>query len=91
MKSSIVRDKRFAFALRIIALSGISRAGFVSQMAIASKEAWETHYWLGLLRDSILVPEPKISPLANASQELVRILTAIVKTSQTVNQPNTKN
>jgi four helix bundle protein len=52
-------------------------------MSIASKEARETHYWLRLLRDSKIVPEPKISPLETESLELIRILTAIVKTSQT--------
>ena len=31
-----------------------SRKDFISKMAIASKEARETHYWLRLLRDSKL-------------------------------------
>ena len=65
------------------ALAGVSRADFIAKMAIASKEARETHYWLRLLRDSKLVPEAKISPLESESLELIRLLTAIVKTSQT--------
>ncbi len=65
------------------ALAGISRADFIAKMSIASKEARETHYWLRLLRDSKIVSEPRISPLENESLELIRILTAIVKTSQT--------
>jgi len=65
------------------ALAGVSRADFIAKMSIASKEAREKHYWLRLLRDSKLVPEAKISPLADESLELIRILTAIVKTSQT--------
>ena len=114
MKSSVVRDKSYAFALRITtlakwlrqqkeyeiggqilrsgtgvgsnveeALAGISRADFIAKMSIASKEARETHYWLRLLRDSKIVPERRISFLENECLELVRILTAIVKTSQT--------
>ena len=34
------------------ALAGVSRADFIAKMAVASKEARETHYWLRLLRDS---------------------------------------
>jgi four helix bundle protein len=114
MKSSIVQEKSYAFALRIItlakwlrelkefeiagqilrsgtaigsnveeALAGVSRADFVAKMSIASKEARETHYWLRLLRDSKIVPESKIAPLETESLELIRILTAIVKTCQT--------
>ena len=65
------------------ALAGISRADFIAKMSIASKEARETRYWLRLLRDSKTVPELKINPLENECLELIRILTAIVKTSQT--------
>jgi four helix bundle protein len=113
MKPSIVRDKSYSFALRVItmakwlreqkeyeiagqvlrsgtavgsnveeALAGISRADFIAKMSIASKEARETHYWLRLLRDSKIVPESKIKSLETESLELIRILTAIVKTSQ---------
>ena len=65
------------------ALAGVSRADFVAKMSIASKEAQETHYWLRLLRDSTIVPESRIMPLESESLELIRILTAIVKTTQT--------
>jgi four helix bundle protein len=64
------------------ALAGISRADFIAKMSIASKEARETRYWLRLLRDSKTVPELNIAPLENECLELIRILTAIVKTPQ---------
>jgi four helix bundle protein len=64
------------------ALDGISRADFIAKMSIASKESQETHYWLRLLGDAIVIPETKILPLENECSELVRMLTAIVKTSQ---------
>ena|SRR5579862_674464 len=114
MKSNIVKDKSYAFALRTIglarwlkdqkefeiagqvlrsgtaigsnveeALAGISRADFIAKMSIASKEARETHYWLRLLWDSKIVSDSKISALENENLELIRVLTAIVKTSQT--------
>jgi four helix bundle protein len=113
MKESIIKEKSYAFALRIIALArwlrerkeyelggqllragtgiganveealaGVSRADFVAKMAVASKEARETHYWLRLLRDSKMVPPERIISLLDDCLELVRILTAIVKTGQ---------
>jgi four helix bundle protein len=51
-------------------------------MAVASKEARETHYWLRLLRDSKTVPAERITSLSDECLELVRMLTAIVKTGQ---------
>ena len=64
------------------AWAGISRRDFISEMGIASKEAREAHFWLRLLRDARVVPSRKIEPLLSESLELVRILTAILKTSQ---------
>ena len=64
------------------ALAGISRADFIAKMSIASKEARESHYWLRILRDSKLVPAKDIEPLLAECESLLRILTAIVKTSQ---------
>jgi four helix bundle protein len=38
------------------ATAGQTKKDFIAKMAIASKEARETHYWLRLLRDSKLCP-----------------------------------
>jgi len=55
-------------------------------MSIASKEARETNYWFRLLRDSGLVQDRQIfSEILDAideSEQIKRILTKIVKTSQ---------
>jgi len=64
------------------ALAPVSRAEFAAKMGIASKEAREPHYWLRLLRDAEIVPSHHFDPLFSECLELVRILTAIVKTSQ---------
>jgi len=64
------------------ALAAVSRPDFVAKMGIASKEARETYYWLRLLRDASMVPHPRIQPLVDECLELVRILTAIMKTAQ---------
>lgn len=113
MKTNIVRDKTYAFALRIVsltrqlrehkefelagqllragtniganveeALAGISRADFTAKMSIASKEARESHYWLRILRDSRTISPKEVDLLIDECEAILRILTAIVKTSQ---------
>jgi four helix bundle protein len=64
------------------ASAGVSRADFVAKMAVASKEARETHYWLRLLRDSKTVSAEQVASLIDECLELLRILKAIVKTGQ---------
>ena len=58
-----------------------SRKDFISKMSIASKEARETNYWLRLLRDSDLCDDIDYRKLIDESKEIIRILTAIVKTT----------
>lgn len=62
------------------ATAGQSRKDFLSKMAIASKEARETKYWLLLLQKSKLVDIDVTSHLGQV-EELIRILTSIVKTT----------
>ena len=59
-----------------------SKKDFLSKMSIASKEARETNYWLRLLRDSGLCVGIDFSNQIKESDEIIRILTAIVKTSK---------
>jgi four helix bundle protein len=63
------------------ALAGQSIKDFIAKMSIASKEARESNYWLRLIRDTQLVNDGNIDILLNDSEELVKILTSIVKTS----------
>lgn len=63
------------------AMAGQSKKDFIAKMSIASKEARETKYWLRLLDRSQLVKLDYNSHL-KASDEIIRIITAIVKTSQ---------
>jgi four helix bundle protein len=60
-----------------------SKPDFISKCSIALKEARETHYWLHLLRDTDLVALELISPLIDEAQQLVAILTTIVKKART--------
>lgn len=59
-----------------------SRKDFISKMAIASKEARETNYWLRLLRDSDVCHGTDYASIIDESEELIKILTSIVKTTQ---------
>lgn len=59
-----------------------SRRDFVAKMAIASKEARETKYWLQLLQESQLTPVNLTHEISQAD-ELIKILTSIIKTTKT--------
>jgi len=55
-----------------------SRADFVHKCRIALKEARESVYWLLLLRDSGVLPEARLSPLIDETDELIAIVTRII-------------
>jgi len=112
VKSNIILDKSFDFALAIIeiykkmrkekefvlskqllksgtsiganvneATAGQSKRDFIAKMAIASKEARETHYWLRLIQKSEIVFVDVRQELKE-SEAILKILTSIVKTAQ---------
>jgi len=66
-----------------------TKKDFISKMSIASKEARETLYWLLLLNKSQLV-KLDYQPYIERVEELIRLLTAIVKTAQQ-NESGIKN
>jgi len=61
-----------------------SKADFTAKMSIASKEARETGYWLALLCETeyLDLTQEHVASLLGQSEELIKILTSIVKTSQ---------
>jgi four helix bundle protein len=61
------------------AQAGHSRADFANKCSIACKEARETHYWLRLLAASDAAPQVQLADLLTECDELVAVLTAIVK------------
>ena len=63
------------------ASAGQSKRDFIAKMSISSKEARETKYWLRLLKKSNLT-EINVDLLLKEIEELIKMLTAIVKTSQ---------
>ena len=56
-----------------------SEADFLSKYCIACKEAYESQYWLKLFVATELLPEEKVSVILKECDELVAILTTIVK------------
>jgi four helix bundle protein len=116
MKENVVKEKSFAFALRVVILakylqgekkefvlskqvlrSGTaigalvreaehaeSKADFAHKMNIALKEANETLYWLELLHQAELIDGPSYQSIGADSEELVKLLVAIVKSSKKV-------
>lgn len=59
-----------------------SRADFIAKYSIACKEARETHYWLRLLAATELVDETRLDDLRDEANQLVAILTTIVKAAR---------
>ncbi len=114
MKESVLRDKSYQFALRVIKLykyiaaekkeyvlskqilrSGTSiganieeanqaqsKADFIHKLSIAQKEAFETDYWLRLLRDSEYLTEAQADSLLNDCREVQKLLTTSIKTAK---------
>jgi four helix bundle protein len=62
-----------------------SKRDFIAKMSIASKEARETHYWLRLLTDTSYLDNVTSRQLLDDCLELIKLLTAIVKTAQSNN------
>lgn len=60
-----------------------SEADFLSKYSIACKEARETHYWLKLLAAADILPVAELNSIINECNELIAILTAIVKKLKT--------
>ena len=117
MKENVIKDKSFAFALRIVKLykflcntkkeyvlskqvlrsgtsiganvreseHGQSKADFIHKISIALTEANETEYWLELLFQSGYLEEKLFLSLKHDCEEILKILTAIVKTSKSFN------
>jgi len=112
--NNLVRDKSFAFALRVVkcyqylsvekqeyvlskqllrsgtaigalireAEQAESRLDFIHKLSIALKEAKETEYWIDLLFHSEYLNQSSYQSLQSDSQELIKLLTSIIKTTK---------
>ena len=59
-----------------------TKKDFAHKLSISLKEAFETRYWLCLLRDTHYAEEGIANQLIDDAQELIALLTAILKSSR---------
>lgn len=64
------------------AQGGHTKKEFARRMNIARAEARETLYWLRLIQETGLIEQPRMKDIIVEADELVRILTTIVKRSR---------
>ncbi|MBN1838583.1 MAG: four helix bundle protein [Campylobacterales bacterium] len=66
------------------AQAGQSKADFIAKMSIASKEARESKYWIDLLveADYMNNEDNYVQSLIKDIEEIIKLLTSIVKSSQ---------
>lgn len=64
------------------AARGQSTKDFIHKLQISRKEANETLYWLNLLQATNYIQLEKSEKLTKQCDELLRILTAIIKTTE---------
>ena len=59
-----------------------SKRDFIAKLSISLKEAGETKYWIELLYKSDFINKTEFDDYYNKINELIRILTSIIKTSK---------
>ena len=59
-----------------------SKADFIAKMSISLKEASETEYWLELLTESDYIGKEEGESIMKGCQEIISILTKIIKTAK---------
>lgn len=64
------------------AMGGSSRKDFIHKLEIAYREARETRYWIRLFMESELLEKPLGASFINDIEEILKILTAILKSSR---------
>lgn len=60
----------------------ISKKEFIAKLNISLKEAYETEYWLELLRETNYINESQYENINTDCTELIKLLTAIIKTAK---------
>lgn len=60
-----------------------SKADFKHKMGIAQKEIKETIYWLELLKETDYLTNEQFESMNNDAIEIIKLITAIIKTTKT--------
>ena len=69
------------------AKAGQSRADFIAKARISLKEARESHYWLRVVEATEMIATTRVHPLVIEANEIVAILTTIIKKASTSQKP----
>jgi len=69
------------------AVQAESKPDFIHKLAIALKEANETNYWLDLLHQSGYINDKSHAAISADLAELLKLLTAIIKSAKTNKPP----
>ena len=67
-----------------------SNSDFISKMSISRKELSETMYWLELLHRTDYIDNNAYNSVYADAKELYRIISSIIKTSESKNEMNSK-
>lgn len=59
-----------------------SRKDFISKLSIALKEAGETDYWLDIIHSAEYFTDDEYQSLKNDNDELLKLLTSIIKSTR---------
>jgi len=64
------------------AFHSISKKEFIAKLNISLKEAFETGYWLELLKETDYIGENQFQSVNTDCIELIKLLTSIIKTTK---------
>lgn len=85
LSKQILRSGTAIGALVREAAHGESRADFIHKLSVAQKECNETLYWLELLARTAYLTESQYQSLLSDATEILKILTASIKTVKAKN------
>ena len=66
----------------------VCTADFLAKLSISLKEACETDYWIRLLHRTDYIDDEMFKSISADCQELIRLLTSIIKTTKNNNHDN---
>lgn len=64
------------------AIASFSKKEFIVKTQISYKESFESQYWIRLLNETQFIDNKEFNSLYKDIQEIIKILTAILKTSK---------
>jgi four helix bundle protein len=68
------------------AQSAFTRKDFINKLGISLKESKETEYWLRIMNGADILPLKEFESLKSDCEELLKLLTSIIKSSKSKTQ-----